>query len=276
MENKSKYKILFSDLDHTLLIGQNIPSFNIEAINKLKEKGVKFVICTGRSFDLMSHLLKELNTENAENEYTICNSGSTIYENKNRKLLFFKGVDNEIVNLVFEYGKNLKNILIIFEAFDKPYVYNEDLVDKERWKDFKYNVMHNIGDLKNKKIIRILFHAKEKDYLLKIQDEIKNNKIFEGKISYYMSSNFFLEINSFGICKGAALKWLCNYLNVDVKDTIAIGDDYNDESMIKEAGLGCCVKSAHDDIKKISKYICELDYFEGSVKEVIDKFILNN
>jgi Cof subfamily protein (haloacid dehalogenase superfamily) len=275
MENKRKYKILFSDLDHTLLIGQNIPPFNLEAINKLKEKGVKFVICTGRSFDLMSHLLKELNTEDAENEYTICNSGSTIYENKNRKLLFFKGVDNEVLNLVFEYGKKINDILIIFEAFDKAYVFNEELIDKERWKGFKYQVMQNIDDLKNDKIIRILFHAKEHDYLLKIQEDIKNNKIFEGNISYYMSSKFFLEINSFGICKGAALKWLSNYLNVDVKDTIAIGDDFNDESMIKEAGLGCCVKSAHDDIKKISKYICEWDYFEGSVKEVIEKFILN-
>ena len=45
--------------------------------------------------------------------------------------------------------------------------------------------------------------------------------------------------------------------------------------MIKIAGLGCAVKSAHDEIKKVSKYICEKDYLEGSVKEVIEKFILN-
>ena len=84
-----------------------------------------------------------------------------------------------------------------------------------------------------------------------------------------------MEFNAFGVSKGEALKWLSNYLKVDIKETIAIGDNYNDESMIKEAGLGCCVKSANDDIKKISKYICEKDYFEGSVKEIIDKFILN-
>ena len=275
MENKRNYKIFFSDLDHTLLIGQNIPAFNLEAINKLKEKGVKFVICTGRSYNLMSHLLKELNTENEENEYTICNSGGVIYENKNQKMLFYKGLDNETVNLVFEFGKKYKDILILFETFDKPYVFNEEMVDKEKWKGFEYNVMHNLDDLKDKKINRMLFHVKEHDYILKIEDEINHNKNLEGKISCYQTANLFLEINSFGISKGAALKWLSNYLNVDVKDTIAIGDDYNDESMIKEAGLGCCVKSAKDDIKKISKYICELDYFEGSVKEVIDKFILN-
>ena len=75
--------------------------------------------------------------------------------------------------------------------------------------------------------------------------------------------------------KGEALKWLCNYLKIDINESIAIGDSFNDESLIKNAGLGACVKSADNDIKKISKYICEKDYFEGSVKEVIDKFILN-
>ena len=85
----------------------------------------------------------------------------------------------------------------------------------------------------------------------------------------------FLEINAFGVCKGEALKWLSNYLNIDIKETIAIGDDFNDESMIECAGLGCCVKSGKEEIKKISKYICEKDYFEGGVKEVIEKFILN-
>ena len=98
--------------------------------------------------------------------------------------------------------------------------------------------------------------------------------MFEGKIENCMCGQF-LEINSFGVNKGEALKWLSNYLNIDVKQTIAIGDDYNDESMLKEAGLSCCVKSAHDDIKKVCKYVCQKDYFEGSVKEVIEKFILN-
>ena len=72
-----------------------------------------------------------------------------------------------------------------------------------------------------------------------------------------------------------ALKWLCNYLNINLNETIAIGDSYNDVSMLKVAGIGACVKSAEDEIKKISKYVCEKDYFEGSVKEVIEKFILN-
>ena len=276
MENNYKYKIIFSDLDNTLLVDNHIPSFNLEAIKKAQEKGVKFVICTGRNFSIMNHLLKELNTENSENEYTICNSGAMIYENKNQKIIHCKQLDDETLKLLFEYGKSLKDILIIFDAFDgKQYVYNEALIDKEKWKDFKYTAIKSLDDLENTKIIRLIFHNKNNKYLLNIKNELKNNKSLEGRISYFISSNMFLEINAFGVCKGEALKWLSNYLNIDIKETIAIGDDFNDESMIECAGLGCCVKSGKEEIKRISKYICEKDYFEGGVKEVIEKFILN-
>ena len=275
MENKIKYKLFFCDLDHTLLVDNHIPEFNLKAIKKAKEKGIKFIICTGRPYNLMNYLLKELNTENSENEYTICNSGSTIYENKNRKLIYFKGIDEDIINILFEYGKKFKDIVIIFDSFDIPYFYNEEKVDKEQLKGFKYKIIKSLDEIKNIKVIRLLFFSKNSDYLLNIKNEIGNIKNLEGKITYFMSGKNIIEINSFGVCKGEALRWLSNYLNVDLKETIAIGDDYNDESMLKMVGLGCCVKSAHEDIKKVSKYFCQKDYFEGSVKEVIDKFILN-
>lgn len=274
MEDKVKCKLFFSDLDHTLVVDDHIPTFNLEAINQAKEKGVKFVICTGRPYNFMSHLLKELNTENLENEYTVCSSGAVIYENKNQKIIYFKGVEYETTKLVFEYAKKFKDVLILFDTFDLAYVLNEEMIEKEKWKDLKYKVLKNIEELQNCKVIRIIFFTKDYNYTFEIQNEIKKDKTFEGKITTFMTGPF-LEINTFGVCKGEALKWLSNYLNIDVKETIAIGDDFNDESMIKEAGLGCCVKSAKDNIKKISKYVCNKDFFEGSVKEVIDKFILN-
>lgn len=275
MSKKVNYKLIFSDLDQTLIVKNHIPTFNLEAIKKAKEKGVKFIISTGRNYDYMCHLLKELETENLENEYTICNSGSTIYENKNKNLIYFKGIDNETLNLIFEYGKKISEIFIMFDTFNGTFLYNEEKIDKENMKYFKYKVIKNIDDIKNTEIIRIVFSKNDLKFLQNIEKEIKKDKNFENKVSYYISANRFLEFNAFGVSKGEALKWLSNYLKVDIKETIAIGDNYNDESMIKEAGLGCCVKSANDDIKKISKYICEKDYFEGSVKEIIDKFILN-
>jgi hydroxymethylpyrimidine pyrophosphatase-like HAD family hydrolase len=55
---------------------------------------------------------------------------------------------------------------------------------------------------------------------------------------------------------------------------MGIGDSDNDIDMIKNVGFGCAVKGSKESLKKIVDYICEKDYDEGAVKEVIDKFLL--
>ena len=178
MENKVNYKLFFSDLDHTLLVKNHIPDFNLEAIKKAKEKGVKFVLCTARSYRLMSQFLKELETENAENEYTVCNSGSTIYENKDQKLIYLNEIDKETLKLVFEFGKKFE-ISIIFNTLDKSYKYGEE---KERkrpesqeykeifrtFKGFKHEKLNDLDELKDIKVIRVLFACKDYEYLLNV------------------------------------------------------------------------------------------------------------
>ena len=279
MEDKNKkpnYKIIFSDLDKTLLINNHIPDFNLEAIKKAREFGVKFVISIGRDLSVVTSLLKELDTLNMENEYTVCCSGSKIYENKDNKLIYIKYLDDNIVSEIFEFGKNYPDMFIIFDTLEGVYIYNEEKIDiKNDFGTYKYKKLEKLEDKKDLKIIRIVFSCKNGVYLNKILNEIKNKKLFDNKVDYFLTQNQFLEFNVLGVNKGEALKWLCNYLKIDISESIAIGDSFNDESMIKIAGLGACVKSADDYIKKISKYVCEKDYFEGSVKEVIEKFVLN-
>ena len=282
MEDKNKkpnYKIIFSDLDKTLLINNHIPDFNLESIKKARELGVKFVISTGRDLSVVTSLLKELDTLNMENEYTVCCSGSKIYENKDNKLIYIKYLDDNIVSEIFEFGKNYPDMFIIFDTLEGVYIYNEEKIDiKNDFGTYKYKkleILEKLEDKKDLKIIRIVFSCKNGVYINKILNDIKNKKLFDNKVDYFLTQNQFLEFNVLGVNKGEALKWLCNYLKIDISESIAIGDSFNDESMIKIAGLGACVKSADDYIKKISKYVCEKDYFEGSVKEVIEKFVLN-
>lgn len=47
------YKLMLSDLDETLLVDHHVPYFNCEAIKKARDKGVKFVVATGRSYNMI-------------------------------------------------------------------------------------------------------------------------------------------------------------------------------------------------------------------------------
>jgi hydroxymethylpyrimidine pyrophosphatase-like HAD family hydrolase len=54
---------------------------------------------------------------------------------------------------------------------------------------------------------------------------------------------------------------------------IAIGDGYNDISMLKYAGLGIAMENAPDDIKAACGYVTSSNNEDG-VATVIEKFIL--
>ena len=56
---------------------------------------------------------------------------------------------------------------------------------------------------------------------------------------------------------------------------IAIGDGFNDVSMIKYAGLGVAMSNAQEAVKKEADYIT-LSNEEDGVAAVVEKFILKN
>ena len=62
-------------------------------------------------------------------------------------------------------------------------------------------------------------------------------------------------------------------LGVKPAETIAIGDNFNDLSMIKAARLGVGVANCVDGIKKFCDYITAATCDDSAVAEVIEKFL---
>ena len=84
-----------------------------------------------------------------------------------------------------------------------------------------------------------------------------------------------MEFNRKGVSKGKGLHKLADLLGVDIRDTIAIGDNYNDLSMIKQAGLGVGVANTVEAMKKECDYITKADCDHSAIAEVINRFIFN-
>ena len=273
----TKYKLVVSDLDGTLLSNFHVPNSNKSSIQRIREKGIKFCIATGRTIQSTKNILKEIGTYNEENEYSILFNGCVIIENKNNKVLFFKGIDFEISNKLFEIGKKYDVMLLVY-SIDNCFVWKSYEKEIERQKSYE-ELLTFMDDLninfikeKNIQITKIVFVNEDHNYLLKIKEEL--DKIFGNEISISTSANMYLEINAKNVNKGNALEWLANYLKIDMKETIAIGDNSNDIFMIEKAGIGVCVKNGIDIIKNKANYVTEKTNDEGAVKEVLDKFVL--
>ena len=69
---------------------------------------------------------------------------------------------------------------------------------------------------------------------------------------------------------------LAEILGVDIKDTIAIGDNYNDLAMIQAAGLGVGVANTVEELKSKCDYVTRANCDESAVAEVIRRFILQD
>lgn len=277
MESDKMYKMILSDLDETLLVQHHVPLVNQEAIHKARNKGVKFVPATGRAFNMIGEILKEIGTYQMENEYSICFNGGLIVENKENHILHFKGLEFKQAQELFELGARFDVCVLVF-TLDCCYIFNADPQEIQRKIDQKANFKviddYNMDFLENDSIAKILFERRDMNYLKAVEQEI--HPYIEGKVAASYSSNRYLELNALGVDKGYGLRWLAHYLGVDTKDVIAIGDNYNDTAMIEEAGLGICVQCASDDIKEIADYVTVHDYDQGAVKEIIDKFILED
>jgi hypothetical protein len=76
-----------------------------------------------------------------------------------------------------------------------------------------------------------------------------------------------------GTSKGAAVHWLCNYLDIPIENSVAAGDSENDISMIEAAGTGCAMQNATEACKNAADYITKLDCNHSGVAEIIEKFL---
>ena len=78
---------------------------------------------------------------------------------------------------------------------------------------------------------------------------------FGNRVTLTQSSADFIEIISPGVSKASALVKLAEILDIDISETMAIGDANNDLPMLKAAGFSVAMGNATDDVKAIANAV---------------------
>ena len=270
------YKIIACDLDETLISrDRSISKENIEAIQRAKQAGVRFVPATGRGYNSVRNELKTLGLYDLENEYVISYNGGAITENKDERVLHFQGITFKEAQDLYIRGLSYDHICIHIYTPDQVWVRNF-YPEEVEYLACRQPCTEIFGDdiefLKEKEIVKAIYMNTDYDYLRKIQSQITDLTM---DLDVSFSSNRYMEFNRKGVSKGKGLHKLADLLGVDIRDTIAIGDNYNDLSMIKEAGLGGGVANTVEAMKKECDYITKADCDHSAIAEVINRFIFN-
>ncbi len=272
------YKLIVSDLDETLLNDQHrCPQSNIDAIKKAREEyGVKFVCGTGRGYPSINRELQDIGLYDMAGEYSISYNGGAITENKDSRVITFKGLGFEKMKEIFQFGLNC-DVCIHVYTIDSLYMFNANQGEIDRF-NAHGTVFHVIEEnsvdfLKDEKIAKILFQNLDVPYLKTLEPQMQHIVKEDVEVSY--SSNRYIEFNARGVDKGQGVIELASILGIDIKDTIAVGDNYNDLSMLRVAGLSVAANNAVDDVKKECDYVTNANNNEGVIAELIAKFIFN-
>ena len=103
-------------------------------------------------------------------------------------------------------------------------------------------------------ILKVVFAHDDMEQMRQIE-EIETAHPVASLVDFIRSEKTFFEILPKGVSKGNVLTKMAEFLGVNKQKTIAVGDYYNDVSMIKAAGLGFAVGNALEDVKKIADYV---------------------
>ena len=268
------YKLIACDLDETLLqTDKHVSQKNIEAIQKARELGVKFVLATGRGYLSAQNTLKELGLDDQEGEYIISYNGGCITENKGNKILSFNGITWDQAQALYERGKPY-NVCIHVYTKENVYVYRfwpEEADYLNGRMAVEETQEENLDFLKGQDISKMLYVNTNRDYLQQIERDLLD---ITQDLDVSYSSNRYIEFNRKGVNKGAGLLELAQLLGINPEETIAIGDNFNDLSMIQAAGLGIGVQNTVEEMRNQCDYITTANHNESAIAEVIEKFIL--
>lgn len=252
-------KAVFFDVDGTLVSHKtnSVPESARVAVKKLREKGIKVFLATGRHI----HELKEMPTEGMVFDgYVILNGQICLDENRN--LIFSNPFKKEDIN----------GLLHIFETKEYPFV----LVNKDGHYMNFVNEMVEIGlNSVSTPIPPIRAYEGEELYQATVfitpeEEEAFIQKLPRGcKLARW--GEFGADIIAKEGGKAIGMEYFGKNLGILPEEMMAFGDAQNDMDMIEYAGIGIAMGNAKDCLKQIADDVTS-DVEEHGVRNALYKY----
>ena len=280
-------KLIASDLDGTIIDkNNNICQDNIKAIEKINNKNIPFVVCTGKTYSIYKEICSSFNAS-----YGVFGNGTSIIDLKTGKIIYQNLLDLEDVKKAIKIAK--ENSLHV-HIYTNNYIITEELLylDLRNYKLQKNHIYNN--ELKFSIVPDLLEYINNKSLnvskvvisgtssLEKIKDKIQASlnvdvltikKYGKYKDKIIDKEYEYLDIVPKNVSKDTALTFLSNYLKIDKDEVLAVGDNLNDLSLIKNSGVGVAVGNAYQELKEVAKFTTKAPVEKGAFAEAVYKFV---
>ena len=266
-------KYLILDVDGTLTNSKKeLTDKTYEALMDIQERGHKIVIASGRPTPGIGWIVDRLKLREYGG-YALCFNGAKVLDLKENRIIYQNIFPKEYIAPLYEYAVQNDMGMITYEGDTVIHGTRPDdyMRFEARLNFMELRQVDNFTDYVTFDVNKCLFTATPQKAPA-LEKEMAD--MYKDKLSIYRSEEFFIEAMPLGVDKAASLDKLFSAIGVDVSDTIACGDGFNDMSMIQYANVGVCMKNGQQVVKDAANYVTEKTNDEDGLVEVIDKFIL--
>lgn len=273
----SPYKLLALDLDGTVLKHDGTANdADVAAVRKLRARGIKVTILTGRLYSGTREAAELLGIEGPVG----CADGSHIVNVKNDKTLLHHGIRGRAADRLRSSLE--RNDLVAFLFAEDAIVHDERGADYlpfvRTWSsDLRY--AHNVTEHalwdSDSGMTAVVALGKEAS-IGRIVADIQRDSTEAIQVSMFPfrrdPEHWGMVARAAGGTKGTALAWMSNHYGIDISETVCVGDWLNDLSMMSCAGRSFAMGQAPAEVKMAATDVLETTIDAGgAIAEAIDR-----
>ena len=246
--------MVITDLDGTLAREDStICQKNIETLKLLAKKRICRVIATGRSIYSARQVLEN----DFPIDYLIFSSGAGIMDWKTKKIIHENHLSaaetEKIAKILIEHNTDFMLQKQIPENHNFYYHIsnpgNKGFQNRfEIYKDFAtpLNITKTAPGISSQFVVIL---PDDVNFFEELKSKFKDIKIIRAT-SPLGDGTIWMEIFPIDVSKGKAVQWLCNKLDINRKETMGIGNDYNDLDLLNWTEISFVVGNAPEELKK--------------------------
>ena len=272
MESEKKKKdirVIATDMDGTLLDtkGQlELPRLE-KILDKLDQRGIRFVISTGNEIHRMRQLLGHL----AERVVLVVANGARIFENNeliqaqtwddamvDKALGHFKGRECQDQFVVTAMNGGFVKTGTVFTELDK--FMTPEMIEK------LYQRLNFVDEFDSSLFGGVLKMSMVvgEERLDSVLQEV--NDLFDGRVRAVSSGYGCIDILQDGIHKAWGLVELLKRWNLKPEQIMAFGDSENDIEMLELAGISYAMENAEESVKRVATKVAPANSQAGVYK----------
>ena len=256
--------LICTDLDGTLLKkDKTISEENLKAIEYFKREGGFFTIVTGRMPFYVTYIADTVRP----NAPFGCINGGGLYDWDKKEYIFKEPLSSRVFEMLKCASEHFPQIGMQVTTFDKIYFCQENgTMEHFRSVTGVKNLPCHYKEVKEP-IAKILFGSDSDEELVALEAMMTAHP-FAKEFELIRSDKTLFEILPKGMSKGTSIEKLCDYLALDQKKTIAIGDYNNDIPMFRTAHIAVAVANACKDAKNAADLVT-VSNEENAIAKVI-------